>query len=264
MSKQLETDKKSLALDVEELRRKLGPVKCALIGLWIREVNGPYDGEIARFVGPSSWVLDIGCSRGDPDLPAMTRAHRCIGADLDLLGLRANTIDDACVMAPMGALPFASNSFDVIVCKWVVEHLEHPAQEFAEAYRVLKPGGALVVLTPNAHSLFTLISRMLSYRVKQVLKGRMFGGHEEDTFRTYYRANTVGQLRGLMGKVGFEESTLQLLPGMFTFFIFSGPLARLVRQLEWAQYHTPVLRRFCTYIIGTWVKTEHKEQSHAE
>jgi ubiquinone/menaquinone biosynthesis C-methylase UbiE len=246
--------KESLAIDVEELRRKLGPVKVALIDLWIREVNGPYDALIARYIHPEAIVLDVGCSRGDPDLPSMTKARLCIGADLDILGLRANTIDHACIMAPMGALPFADNTFDVIVCKWVVEHLADPAKDFAEARRVLKPGGALVILTPNAHSLFTLISRSMSYRVKQILKGKMFETHEEDTFRTYYRANSVGRLSSLLRDAGFRRADLQVLPGMFTFFIFSGPLARLVRQLEWMQHRIPVLRNFCTYLVGAWEK----------
>ena len=252
MSESSPSPKESLAIDVEELRRKLGPVKVALIDLWIREVNGPYDQLIGRFVHPEALVLDIGCSRGDPDLPSMTKARLCVGADLDLLGLRANTIDHCCVMAPMGALPFADASFDLIVCKWVVEHLADPAKDFAEAYRVLKPGGAIVLLTPNGHSLFTLISRSMSHRVKQILKGRMFETHEEDTFRTYYRANTIGQLNTLLGAAGFQPTEVRLLPGMFTFFIFSGPLARLVRWLENMQHRTPGLNRYCTYIVGAW------------
>lgn len=256
-------DKKSLALDVEELRRKLGPVKVALIGLWIREVNGPYDAEIARHVKPDSLLLDVGCSRGDPDLPSMRKARYCVGADMDLLGLRANQVDDACVMAPMGMLPFPDNTFDVVVCKWVAEHLEHPARDFAEIRRVLRPGGAVVLLTPNAHSLFTVISRMMSHRVKQILKGRMFGGHEEDTFRTYYRANTRAQLDTLMAEAGLLPSHFAYLPGMFTFFIFSGMLARTVRRLEWAQHRSPLLRRYCTYIVGSWTKPGGERSHHA-
>jgi SAM-dependent methyltransferase len=246
--------KKTLALDVEELRRRLGPVKVALIDQWIREVNGPYNALIAQHIHPQALVLDIGCSRGDPDLPAMQQARLCVGADLDLPGLRANNIDDAVVMAPMGALPFPDATFDVVVCKWVAEHLEHPAKEFGEASRVLKPGGALVMLTPNALSFFTIISRALPYRLKQIFKGRLFANHEEDTFRTYYRANTIGSLNAKMALAGLRPALVDHLPGMYTFFIFNGPLAWTVRRLEQWQHAVPPLRRFGTYIYGAWVK----------
>lgn len=246
--------KQSLALDVEALRARLGPVKVALIEQWIREVNGPLDAAIARVMPPEARVLDAGCSRGDPDLPSLRAGRFLVGADMDLLGLRANSLANAVVLAPMEKLPFADASFDVIACKWVLEHLEHPDLDFAECARVLKPGGALVALTPNANSLFTLISRAIPYRLKQVMKGNMFGVHEEDTFRTWYRANSPRQLRRLAAAAGLRELDLTLLPGMWTFFIFSAPLARAVRAAERLQMRLPLLHRAATYYIGVWRK----------
>ena len=247
-------DKTDLHIDVEALRAKLGPVKVGLIELWIREVNGPYDALIGQHTPEGCLLLDVGCSRGDPDLPSIQRARLSVGADVDLLGLRANDIDSACVLAPMGTLPFPDETFDVVVCKWVLEHLEHPEADFAEMRRVLRPGGALVALTPNKYSIFTLISTVLSHRVKQILKGRMFGGHEEDTFPTWYRANDQTTLRRIAEAAGLQEADYQILPGMFTFFIFNGPLARLVRLIENVQAKVPGIRNACTYIIASWVK----------
>jgi len=246
--------KESLALDVEVLRARLGPVKVALIEQWIREVNGPFDALIAGVTGADSLVLDAGCSRGDPDLPAMNRGRALIGADVDLPGLRANFLADGVVCAPLDRLPFPDGAFDVVVSKWVAEHLEHPERDFAEAARVLRPGGALVLLTPNAHSIFTFISRAIPYRLKQIIKGRLFQGHEEDTFRTWYRANTVAALARQLDAAGFREQETVLLPGMWTFFIFSRPLARLVRWLELRQSGVPGLRRATTYIAGVWIR----------
>lgn len=247
-------EKDSLALDVEALRRKLGPVKVALIEQWIREVNGPLNAAIAVHVQPEALVLDAGCSRGDPDLPALRQGRYLVGADMDLLGLRANEIAQSVVLAPLGRLPFADASFDVVACKWVLEHLEHPEQDFAEVWRVLKPGGVLVALTPNSLSLFTLISRAIPYRFKQILKGNMFGVHEEDTFRTWYRANSRNQLERLATNTGLRLESLDLLIGMWTFFIFCAPLARAVRTLEHAQARMPLLNRTLTYYIGVWRK----------
>ena len=248
-------DKESLALDVEELRRRLGPVKVGLIERWIREVNGPFDAAIAAHVRPDSVVLDAGCSRGDPDLPSLSRGRLYLGADVDLPGLRANTLARAVVLAPATALPFADGSVDVLVMKWVAEHLEDPAGAFRECRRVLRPGGALCMLTPNAHSVFTLLSRGAPLRFKQVFKGRLFGVHEEDTFPTHYRANTRGALRRLLEPLGFREEQFGFLPGMWTFFIFNRPLALAVRAVERAQWRMPGLRAASAYLMGVWRRT---------
>src|SRR5712692_758282 len=46
-------------------------------------------------------------------------------------------------------LPFAGESFDLIVSLWVLEHLRVPEIVFGEVQRVLRPGGHFVFLTPN-------------------------------------------------------------------------------------------------------------------
>ena len=245
---------KTLELDLTALRERLGPRKVALIDQWIREVNGPLDALIAHHVTSDTILLDAGCSRGDPDLPALNHAHRIVGVDVDLPGLRANNIAHACVMAPMGRFPFADESFDLIVSKWVAEHLEHPEADFRECNRILKHGGHLILLTPNAYSLFTTLSRLIPYRLKQIFKGNLFGVHEEDTFRTWYRANTPATLNKLMHESGFKCANIHRLPGMWTFFIFNTPIAKAVRWLEHLQLQIPLLKHATTYLLGAWEK----------
>ena len=46
-------------------------------------------------------------------------------------------------------LPFPDHSFDLVTCTEVVEHLEHYRSTLREINRVLKPGGTLVLTTPN-------------------------------------------------------------------------------------------------------------------
>lgn len=49
--------------------------------------------------------------------------------------------------------PWADASFDVVVCTEVIEHIFDTDHLLAEIYRVLKPGGSLVISTPNLASL---------------------------------------------------------------------------------------------------------------
>ena len=45
--------------------------------------------------------------------------------------------------------PYEDGSFDIVYSKSFIEHLVHPEQYLHEAYRVLKPGGVMVTLTPD-------------------------------------------------------------------------------------------------------------------
>ncbi|HTZ40594.1 MAG TPA: class I SAM-dependent methyltransferase [Syntrophales bacterium] len=49
-------------------------------------------------------------------------------------------------------LGFRDESFDIVLCSDVVEHLENPERCFSEIRRVLKPGGTAVITTPNSSS----------------------------------------------------------------------------------------------------------------
>lgn len=61
-------------------------------------------------------------------------------------------------------LPILADSQDCVIAYSVVEHLLMPCAFLRECHRVLKPGGRLVVLTPNISTYFTAL---------QILGGRM-------------------------------------------------------------------------------------------
>lgn len=50
-------------------------------------------------------------------------------------------------------LPFADDSFNVVIIKHIVEHLPDPARAIREIGRVVAPGGILILATPNLGSL---------------------------------------------------------------------------------------------------------------
>jgi methionine biosynthesis protein MetW len=105
-----------------------------------------------RQVTPTTRCLDVGCGTGNSYAPELTRrAGMYLGVDVSAeavaaaqaSGLNAQTISDA------AQLPFADDSFDLVVCVEVLEHLFAPHEAVREIRRVLRPGGRLVASTPN-------------------------------------------------------------------------------------------------------------------
>lgn len=104
---------------------------------------------------PKGRLLDVGCGNGfflyqmkklgwevvgvEPDGDAVKVAHEKYG-----LEVFQGTLED---------INFPENSFDVITMNHVIEHVPDPFSTLKECKRVLKPGGKVVVITPNIKSL---------------------------------------------------------------------------------------------------------------
>lgn len=62
-------------------------------------------------------------------------------------------------------LPYPDNHFDIIFCKSVIEHSYYPEKIFKEAYRILKPNGKLIVMTPDWESVYKTFYEDYTHRV---------------------------------------------------------------------------------------------------
>ena len=106
-------------------------------------------------VRPGGRVLDVGCGPG-----AALRELRLRGAcpvGVDLYAAWASLCHERPVVRGDAAhLPFAGGSMDAALLVHVVAHLGRPAQGLREIRRVLRPGGRLGLLTPNARFLRAL------------------------------------------------------------------------------------------------------------
>jgi ubiquinone/menaquinone biosynthesis C-methylase UbiE len=96
-------------------------------------------------------ILDLGCGTGSVGAYLMGRHARVVGVDLSLgmlmSGMRAHRMP--CCQGDMRHLPFASGTFAAVVAYYSVQHVPRAGvgQVLAEAARVLRPGGALLVAT---------------------------------------------------------------------------------------------------------------------
>jgi SAM-dependent methyltransferase len=97
---------------------------------------------IALIPGKALRILDVG-GRLQPYRPLFAeRVERYYAADL-APGPLVN------VVASAGQLPFASDSFDLVVCTQVLEYVARPQEAIDEIRRVLKAGGSLLLSVPS-------------------------------------------------------------------------------------------------------------------
>ena len=86
-------------------------------------------------------VLEVGCGE-QPYKRYFSHAKKIIATDFN----PARGVVD--VAAPACPLPFRDQVFDGIIATEVLEHVPDPAATFREFYRVLRPGGKVILSTP--------------------------------------------------------------------------------------------------------------------
>lgn len=142
-------------------------------------------------------LLEIGAGGGFT-LEAVKRLgfNNIAGLDVtatSLRAMRARLLGVPLVAADAESLPFAAQSFDVLLSSDVIEHLPDLDQHLAEARRVLRLGGRYLVKTPNRQP------AELYYRASGLY----------DAYFWHPSMQSPGELRHSLGRHGF---TCQFLP----------------------------------------------------
>jgi SAM-dependent methyltransferase len=162
-----------------------------------------------------SRVLDLGCGRGGVAEVIWRDVRLAAGIDPDLASLTEHRAAGMPVVLGVGErLPFASDSVDVVVSVWVLEHLSDPLTTFIEVGRVLRPGGHFVFLTPNLRNPLMAINRIGKAlpALQRRLVPRVYGRDEADTFPVRYRANTEPDIRTFAQASGLRVKELRVVP----------------------------------------------------
>lgn len=92
-------------------------------------------------------VVDLGCGMKPYQKWLGAEAGRWIGVDLPSSWSGRPRAD---VFASAGAVPLRSAIADCVISTQVIEHMRRPGELFAEASRLLRPGGTLLVSAPQA------------------------------------------------------------------------------------------------------------------
>ena len=150
----------------------------------------------------TSRVLDAGCGAG-PGLRYLAAAgYRPFGNDLVEFPLRAarELVPEARLTRSdlNSGLPFADNSFDVIILSEVIEHVSQPASVLRECRRALDWEGMLVLTTPNLWD--------IRRRIYPIF-GRVWAGDKDPTHVRLFDPLELRRALESAGFVGVEVRT---------------------------------------------------------
>jgi 2-polyprenyl-3-methyl-5-hydroxy-6-metoxy-1,4-benzoquinol methylase len=132
-------------------------------------------------------ILDVGCgsSRIVQNMPHV------VGMDLALRKLRWLRAPGRWLLqGDLSRLPFRDGAFDSVICSEVIEHIPREQVHLDELVRVARPGGLLIISTPD-------YSRRV-WRTLEWIYGRLFpGGYVTEHINPYTYESLRRELEGL-------------------------------------------------------------------
>jgi 2-polyprenyl-3-methyl-5-hydroxy-6-metoxy-1,4-benzoquinol methylase len=178
---------------------------------------------VGRFMGDVAGlsVLDLGCGVGFFGGTARQRGARVTGLDFSAVALEMCQQRQPGIPVVRGdatALPYGDARFDVVLMNDIVEHLaeEKGRQMMRETFRVLKPGGRLVVDTDNdAFLMHRKGFRRLNDWLEKDTPQRVALREIKKTYNAptlHIKLYSVTELRALLESTGFAIEDFDTYP----------------------------------------------------
>ena len=194
---------------------------------------------LARALGSTpGTVLDIGCGDGTAAATAARtlHRHRIVGVDWSQDALRRASRHLTAVRGELSepGLPFRSGAADAVLFSEVIEHLVDPDAALDELHRVLRPGGHLLLSTPNLAAWYN--RALLLFGTQPVFSEvslRGIHGRPGSQVVGHLRLFTARALRSMLPAAGFEVVRITGAP--------YHDVPRPFRPLDRAACHTPSL-----------------------
>ncbi|MBM3709389.1 MAG: class I SAM-dependent methyltransferase [Actinobacteria bacterium] len=120
--------------------------------------------KVKPFIKKTDYVCDIGCGV-EADFLVSIKSFIGKGWGIDQK-TAINSFDNIIIKKTrlVTSIPFENNFFDIVTMLAVLEHLDHPEEILKEIFRILKPGGIVILTTPTPAA--KKILEFLAYKVK--------------------------------------------------------------------------------------------------
>lgn len=116
----------------------------------IDELRVAFLQRVFNSIGKKQSLIDVGCGE-KPYLNIYSPfVEKSVGVDVNYTLHKENKAD---VFFDGKKIPFEDNSFDIVICTEVLEHVQEPKEFVAELKRVVKPNGYIVLTVPFSQGL---------------------------------------------------------------------------------------------------------------
>jgi SAM-dependent methyltransferase len=214
----------------------------------LESVRRAWSGDAAR----GKKALDLSAGSGDTSRLLASMGYRVVATDYDLPQTVSNAVEGVAGVDLNEFLPFRSATFDAVNLVEVIEHIENQPRLIREIGRVLKPGGRVLISTPNILNVFSrvrfLFTGFLRGRVRPVHYSRKPGRAPNIYLLHFY------ELYYLLFHYGFEVVELRKTRVKFAQLFFTALLYPLMWLFSLAAViraeKDPVQRRYNWQILG--------------
>ncbi len=106
---------------------------------------------LTKYCTPPAKILEIGCSHGSFVALLRQAGYDAMGMEMSpwVVQMAKETFDIPMAVGPLETVELPKASFDVIALMDVLEHLPSPIETMRHALDLLKPGGSLLIQTPQ-------------------------------------------------------------------------------------------------------------------
>lgn len=148
----------------------------------------------------SGILADVGCGTGNLSLVVGRLFERIIGVDVVRYSGLPPQIEFRQGDLDRGPLPLGDGEADAAVAVETIEHLENPRALFRELVRIVRPGGWIVVTTPNQLSVLSLVTLIVKQR---------FSAFQDGAYPAHRTALLEIDLRRMAAECGLEQIAIR-------------------------------------------------------
>lgn len=120
-------------------------------------------------------VLDAGCGFGANGRRGVSEGAHLVGLDISADALALNTHLDEAICGDLQTYRLEPDSFDLIICHDVLEHLDRPSDALENLMQALRSGGELRIACPNVWSGKGLITKLTPHSFHVWVYRRLLG-----------------------------------------------------------------------------------------